>query len=136
MPNQLRHVIGYAHDQTLTDGIFLRMSEGSVTQVPVGEVARLIESGAAFVDVREHLETAAGTAPGVRCIPMQSFSLDQLTDGVPVVLICRSGSRSDAVATALAEHGFTTYNVIGGMMAWQSAGYAVLAEDGTPGLVY
>jgi rhodanese-related sulfurtransferase len=112
------------------------MSEGSVTQIPVAQVSALVEAGAAFIDVREHIETSAGTAPGVTCIPMQSFSLDQLTEGVPVVLICRSGSRSDSVANALAGYGFTTYNVVGGMMAWESAGLPVIGEDGSPGSVF
>lgn len=111
------------------------MSEGSVSQIPVNDVAALVEGGAAFIDVREHLETSMGRAPGVECLPMQAFSLDQLTEGVPVVLICRSGSRSDSVANALAGLGFTTYNVVGGMIAWQAAGFPVVAEDGTPGSV-
>lgn len=111
------------------------MSEGSVSQIAVSQVAELVEAGAAFIDVREPLETSMGKAPGVECFPMQSFSLDQVTEGLPVVLICRSGSRSDSVANALARLGFTTYNVAGGMVAWQDAGYPVLAEDGTLGSV-
>lgn len=112
------------------------MGEGTVTQVAVTQVAELVEAGAAFIDVREPLETSMGKAPGVECLPMQSFSLDQVTAGVPVVLICRSGSRSDSVASALAGLGYTTYNVAGGMIAWQSAGYPVIADDGTPGSVF
>lgn len=52
-----------------------------------------------------------------------------------LVFICRTGSRSDAVATALAGMGFTTFNVLGGMMAWQAAGMPVVAEDGRPGTI-
>lgn len=108
---------------------------GSVTHVPVAQVASLVADGAVLIDVREHHETAAGRAPEALCMPMQSFNLDTLPGGAPLVFICRSGSRSDAVATALAGMGFTTYNVIGGMMAWHAAGLPMVAEDGTTGTV-
>ena len=108
---------------------------GSITQIPVTEVAALVDAGAAFIDVREHQETAAGQAPGVLLLPLQSLSLDQVPDGRPLVFICRSGRRSDAVAQALAQRGYTTYNVVGGMQAWAAAGLPVLAENGEPGIV-
>ena len=111
------------------------MSTGSVTQITPAQVADVVAAGAAFVDVREHQETAAGSAPGVQVIPLGSFTLDSVPIDAPVVLICRSGSRSDAVARALAQHGYTAYNVSGGMHAWQAAGLPVVAEDGTPGRV-
>lgn len=111
------------------------MTTGSVTQIPVTDVAALIASGAAFIDVREHQETTAGSAPGAQFLPMQSLTLDQVPTDRPVVLICRSGRRSDAVAQALAQHGLTAYNVIGGMQAWAAAGLPVVAENGTPGVV-
>ncbi len=112
------------------------MSDGPVGQIPVAQVAGLIETGAAFIDVREHLETSMGRAPGVVCMPMQSFDLDEVPADVPLVIICRSGSRSDAVATALAGMGYTTYNVIGGMISWEAAGLPVIAENGQPGSVF
>lgn len=111
------------------------MNDGSITQVTVGDVAALVAAGAAFIDVREHQETAAGSAPGTMRISLQAFSVDQVPTGSPLVFICRSGRRSDAVATALAGMGFTTYNVVGGMQAWAAAGLPVVAEDGTPGMV-
>ena len=111
------------------------MSQGSVTQIPATDVAALVAAGAAFIDVREHQETAAGRAPDVLLMPMQAFRLDQVPADVPLVLICRSGRRSDAVAHALAERGYTAYNVVGGMGAWAAAGLPVVAEDGTPGMV-
>lgn len=106
-----------------------------MTHVSVAQVAGLLADGAVLIDVREHHETAAGKAPGVLCMPMQTFNLDSLPAADALVFICRSGSRSDAVATALAGMGFSTYNVLGGMMAWEAAGMAVVAEDGAPGTV-
>lgn len=111
------------------------MNGGSVTHIPVRDITELVDAGALLIDVREHRETAMGTAPGVTCMPMQSFDLDLLPADAALVFICHSGSRSDAVATALAGMGFTTYNVLGGMLAWVAAGLPILAEDGQPGTV-
>jgi rhodanese-related sulfurtransferase len=40
----------------------------------------------------------------------------------PIVAVCRSGSRSAAVAQALLHAGYEVENLAGGMEAWQSAG--------------
>jgi len=112
------------------------MTEGSVSQVPVSGIASLIDAGAAFIDVREPIETSAGRAPGATLMPMQSFNLDEVPADVPLVIICRVGARSDSVAAALAGRGYTTYNVIGGMIAWDAAGLPVVAEDGSPGSIF
>jgi rhodanese-related sulfurtransferase len=113
----------------------MTMTNGSLTQIPVSDVAGLVAAGAAFIDVREHQETSAGAAPGTTVLPLQSLTVDQIPTGVPLVFICRSGRRSDSVASALAGMGYTTYNVVGGMQAWAAAGLPVIAEDGTPGMV-
>ena len=112
------------------------MSEGTVTQLPVAGIAALLAEGAAFIDVREPIETSTGKAPGVTVMPMQSFNLADVPADVPLVIICRSGARSDAVAGALAGLGYTTYNVVGGMIAWDAAGLPVVTEDGSPGSVF
>ncbi len=112
------------------------MTEGSVSQIPISGVASLVEEGAAFIDVREPHETSLGRAPDVTCIPMQAFDMSLVPADVPLVLICRSGVRSDTVANALAGMGYTTHNVVGGMVAWQAAGLPVVAEDGSPGVVF
>ena len=111
------------------------MNDGSVTHIPVHEVAALVEAGAALIDVREHQETTMGVAPGALCMPTQAFNLDLLPADRPLLFICRSGSRSDAVATALAGMGYTTYNVLGGMLSWEAADLPILAENGRPGTV-
>ncbi len=111
------------------------MSTGTMTPIPATQVPALLDQGAALIDVREHQETAAGSAPGAIFIPLQQFSLDALPTDRPLIFICRSGSRSGAAAHALAEMGFTTYNVVGGMGSWSAAGFPVVAEDGRPGMV-
>lgn len=99
------------------------------------EVGPLVEDGAALIDVREHQETAAGHAPDASLMPLQSFNPQLLPTDRSLILICRSGARSMAAAQALAQMGFMTYNVVGGMGAWAAAGLPVVAENGTPGRV-
>lgn len=54
--------------------------------------------------------------------------LDQLPENKDafIYLICRSGRRSGIATNALRSLGYrNTYNVIGGMNAWSSAGYEI-----------
>jgi rhodanese-related sulfurtransferase len=111
------------------------LSGGSIRHVAVVEVPALIADGAVLVDVRERHETAVGHVPASILMPMQTFDIDRLPRGVPLVFICRSGSRSSAVATALAGMGYATFNVIGGVVSWQRAGLPLVTEDGRPGSV-
>lgn len=99
------------------------------------EVGSLVEAGGLLIDVREHQETAAGHAPGATLMPLQSFQPQHLPVDRELIVICRSGARSMAAARALAQMGFSTYNVTGGMGAWAAMGLPVVAEDGTPGRV-
>lgn len=93
--------------------------------------------GAVLVDVREPDEWRAGHAPQARHIPMGDLA-DQaghLPDGVPLLLICRSGNRSGKAADMLAAMERDAANVDGGMQAWAAAGLPVVAEDGSAGRV-
>ena len=55
---------------------------------------------------------------------MLALRLNEIRRDVPIVVICRSGSRSQAAADLLLAHGFSEVsNVQGGMLAWQRAGY-------------
>ena len=47
------------------------MTDGSITQISVNDVAALVVDGALFIDVREHQETTAGAAPGTMVLPLQ-----------------------------------------------------------------
>jgi rhodanese-related sulfurtransferase len=97
----------------------------------------LIAAGAVLVDVREDDEWAAGHAPQARHIPLDtlpSMPLGPEYEG-RVIVICRSGRRSDAATMHLRGRGIDAYNLIGGMQAWQQAGGPVISDDETPGRV-
>ncbi len=84
------------------------------------------------VDVREPGETAAGTLPGARLVPMGAWAdgspLADLDPDRTLVVVCRSGMRSGRVAAYARAAGVTDVrNLDGGLVAW--------AREVDPGLV-
>jgi len=78
-----------------------------------------------LIDVREAHELVHGMLEGAIHIPMQTVpakiaDFDQHKSKT-VVLICRSGKRSDQVGQYLEQLGFSdVINLVGGMNAWAS----------------
>lgn len=102
---------------------------GGVEQVSAAEAIRAAAGGALLLDVREQHEWDDGHAPTARHIPMSTFGerVGELPVDERMLVICRSGARSQRVAIALLAAGFEAANVAGGMEAWQSAGGVVVA---------
>ncbi|APT81445.1 MULTISPECIES: rhodanese-like domain-containing protein [Corynebacterium] len=77
-----------------------------------------------ILDVREGFEVAEGMIPGALHIPMGQLGsrLGDLDKDRPIIVVCRSGNRSAAVADALNQAGYTADTMAGGMTAWQRAG--------------
>lgn len=90
-----------------------------------------------LLDVREPWEWAAGHIPGSVHIPMADLGarLDEINRTNDIVVVCRSGSRSDAVATALDRAGYRAVNLLGGVAEWQAAGHELVDAEGAPGRV-
>lgn len=87
--------------------------------------AERAHTDAQLVDVREAHEVAEGVVPGSKHIALGELPerLNELDKARPVWAICRSGNRSGQAATLLAEKGFRVFNMQGGMLAWNDAGY-------------
>jgi rhodanese-related sulfurtransferase len=86
-----------------------------------------------IIDCREEQEHEATRVDGVPLIPMSEFlaRVDELPEGPPLAILCRSGARSAQVAdylTATGEHGDVA-NVAGGIIAWAAEG---LPYEGDP----
>ncbi len=85
-------------------------------------VASMARSGQALIiDVRESSEFAGGHIPRAKHISLGQLihRLTEVPKDKTVVVVCRSGSRSQKAATLLAEAGYrNVYNMSGGMQRW------------------
>jgi rhodanese-related sulfurtransferase len=113
------------------------MAESPVRDVNPEEAQQMVDEGALLLDVREADEWEAGHAPAAVWIPLGELParIGELSASEPIVAICRSGSRSRAVAEALTGAGFDVVNVDGGMRAWVVEDLPIVAADGLPGVV-
>lgn len=102
------------------------------------EAAKLVESGkAVLVDCREPAEwKESGVAKPAVLLPKSDFDGDQKqwkeflaqNKGKQIIVYCRSGTRSGAVASALVKDGVNAANV-GGLKDWTAAGLPTRQAD-------
>jgi rhodanese-related sulfurtransferase len=92
-----------------------------------------------ILDVREPYEWDAGHIEEAVHIPlaevMAGSEKDKLDPGRPVVVVCKTGNRSELAALMLQARGLDAQNLEGGTEAWVAAGLPILASDGSPGRV-
>lgn len=91
-----------------------------------------------LVDCREPYEWEAGRVEGAVHIPLNSIMAGAGTDldpSKPVVVICRSGNRSELATMMFQARGFEAYNLEGGIEAWEREGLPIAGHDGSPGHV-
>ncbi len=96
-------------------------------------LAEMLESGdVELIDVRRRHEWDAGRIPNARRVEVNDLpaEAEKLDRGRPVVLYCRSGSRSELAADALREGGFDAHALAGGISAWAEQGRPLEPEDG------
>jgi len=99
----------------------------AIAEVDADAAAQLIRDKKAVVfDVRTSAEYAAGRIPKAAHVPLRQLphKLDDLKKykGRPIVVSCRTGSRSASACAYLAENGFEeVYNLKGGLRAWARA---------------
>ncbi|MCA0986748.1 sulfurtransferase TusA family protein [Guptibacillus algicola] len=73
-----------------------------------------------LLDVREPAEYAFGHIPNAVSIPLGEIEekMTELSKDKKVLVICRTGSRSDLAAQKLSSNGFEAINVVPGMSEW------------------
>lgn len=92
----------------------------------IGALQLINHKGAHVLDVREDSEYKSGHILNSVHIPLGKLNgrvgeLEKHKDK-PLVVVCRSGSRSSAACAALGKQGFAqVYNLAGGVLAWQKA---------------
>jgi rhodanese-related sulfurtransferase len=97
----------------------------SFVDIEPHEALRRVKKGDVLIDVRQPSELGALRAAKAVNVPLgdlagyvAGFDADK-----PIMLVCRSGSRSRRAAKVLAGQGFTDVsNVRGGLTAWGRAG--------------
>ncbi|WP_308874431.1 rhodanese-like domain-containing protein [Thiothrix subterranea] len=90
----------------------------------------LNQDGSVVIDVREDGEVNAGKIKGAKHIPLGQLKkrlveLEQAKNK-PVLVYCRSGSRSAHACSVMTKEGFANVsNLAGGIMAWEFANLPV-----------
>lgn len=96
-----------------------------MSELTVQELLHMRQSGVHFelLDVREPYEVE-GCSIGGRSLPMSQLMdrIGEIPKDIPVVVHCRSGSRSRAVVDTLStRYGFhNLMHLCGGIQAWQA----------------
>ncbi|MEU1087483.1 rhodanese-like domain-containing protein [Streptomyces sp. NPDC005576] len=94
---------------------------------------------AVLLDVRETEEWQAGHIPGAQHLPLSLLTAGGEVPGVPagsrLVLICRSGQRSQHAARLLCDRGLDAVDVTGGLKAWVRQGLPIQDTAGAAGTV-
>ncbi|MEV0966087.1 MULTISPECIES: rhodanese-like domain-containing protein [unclassified Streptomyces] len=89
---------------------------------------------AVLLDVREQPEWDDGHAPDAVHLPLSRLlaggALPPGAAGRTLLVICRSGRRSEEAVKLLAGRGARAVDVEGGMIAWAAAGHPVVGERG------
>ena len=91
-----------------------------------------------IVDCRETYEWVAGRIEGAVHIPLNAImagATANLEPSRPVVVVCRSGNRSELGALMLQARGFEAHNLEGGMEEWEREGLPFSTPEGAPGRV-
>ncbi|WP_455217869.1 glutaredoxin 3 [Kaarinaea lacus] len=107
---------------------------GAVSNIrPAEAVLMLNREGAVVVDVRTDKEYQEGHIMNSLHIPLGLFEnrLSELAEykSTPIIVACRTGSRSSTAASTLKKQGFELVkNLSGGMLAWTSASLPVTKE--------
>jgi rhodanese-related sulfurtransferase len=84
-----------------------------------------LKAGARLIDVRENTEYQEVHAEGAQLMPLSTFEqqFSALPKDAELVMICRSGARSEKAAQFLEDQGYhNVSNLVGGTVAWVAAG--------------
>jgi rhodanese-related sulfurtransferase len=103
-----------------------------IKSATVRELKQWMQDGdVVLVDVREPEEYAQGCIVGSVLVPLATVNADSIPpfQGRRLVMQCRSGGRSRAACGVLVKSSpdLDVYNLEGGILAWQQAGYEVQA---------
>ena len=97
-------------------------------EISVDEAHQLYEEGVFLLDVRTQEEWDDFHAPDTTLIPLDQLPsrVNELPSDEQIVVVCRSGNRSQAGRDILLDNGFEQVtSMAGGLNAWREAGYPI-----------
>jgi rhodanese-related sulfurtransferase len=97
-------------------------------EISVAEAYQKYQEGVFLLDVRTQEEWDEFHAPNTTLIPLDELEgrLDELPQNEEIVVVCRSGNRSQVGRDILRDNGFEqSTSMSGGLNAWRAAGYPV-----------
>jgi len=102
-------------------------SNGLATEISVEEAYQMYQNGGFVLDVRTQQEWDEYHAPNTTLIPLDQLParISELPKGKDIVVICRSGNRSQQGRDILSNAGFNATSVRGGLSEWRRKGYPV-----------
>ena len=109
------------------------VNQAKEAQTDVAAFAEKVESKKyTLVDVRTPDEFMTNHIAGAENIDVNGADFEQkagaLDKGKEVLVYCKSGGRSARAAEQLKTMGYTVHDQKGGILTWQSSGYAVVAD--------
>jgi rhodanese-related sulfurtransferase len=113
--------------------ILLQNQSSSASSLPAeidtAQAYDLYQSGAYFLDVRTPEEWQDFHIPNTTLIPLDELPkrISEVPQGQRIVVVCRSGNRSQEGRDILRRAGFEQVSsMAGGLLDWRAAGYPVV----------
>jgi len=107
-------------------GIGKNLNSSTPQKISVNEAYEKYQTGAFFLDVRESDEWAEYHIPNTTHIPLGTLQrkLAELPKDQEIIVVCRSGNRSQTGRDILQKAGFEKVSSMnGGLKEWITAGY-------------
>lgn len=104
---------------------------GLARDISVDEAYKMYQGGTFVVDVRTQEEWDEYHVPNVSLISLDELPnrLNEIPKDKEIVVICRSGNRSQQGRDILLSAGYKAASVTGGIKAWYAKGYPI---EGAP----
>ena len=99
---------------------------GLPREISVSDASTMRDSGAFILDVRQPEEWVEGHIPDATLIPLGELAsrVSEVPQDQEIVVVCRSGNRSQQGRDILLAAGFENVtSMAGGMNQWSAAGY-------------
>lgn len=95
--------------------------------VSAEEAYQLYQEGTFVLDVRTQEEWDEYHAPNTTLIPLDELAarVNELPKDQPIVVVCRSGNRSQTGRDILLQAGFDATSMNGGLKEWSARGYPI-----------